>query len=113
MNTHWLKNILGALALSVASSGTIQAETLSTMPFSNYGIVDSAFSEGTVLISDETFRLSDNTPVQTLGGKPASLSDLKLGTKIGFNVYGERAPYYISDVWVLPGAFDFSTLEED
>ncbi|MBU1190828.1 MAG: hypothetical protein KKA36_03630 [Gammaproteobacteria bacterium] len=113
MNTHWLKNILAVLAFSVAGAGTICAETSSTMPFTNYGIVDSAIFEGALLISDQTFRLSDNTPVQKLGGKPASLSDLKPGTKVGFNVYGERAPYYILDVWVLPGAFDFSTLEED
>ncbi|MCK9553528.1 hypothetical protein [Aquamicrobium sp.] len=113
MNTDWLRNILAVLTFSIASTGAVRAETHGTIPFSDHGIIDSALVDGSLVISDRVFRLGDSAVVRELDGKPVSMTDLKLKTKVGFNVYGARAPYFISEIWILPRTFDFRSLDED
>ena len=113
MKTYWLKNILLGVAMIAASAGIVHAETRNSMPFTDYGVIDNAPVEGSLVISDRLLRLGSEANVHKLGGQAATLRDLKVGTKVGFNAYGERPPYYISDIWVLPGNFDFRSLETD
>ncbi len=115
MKTKWTTSITAALSILVLSgSSGLAAETLPGQPFENYGVIDEApDAQGTVLVSDTVLHMSDQTQVLAQGNVAASASDLKRGTKIGYNSYGTRANRYISDIWILPNNFDFKTLEED
>ncbi len=114
MNMHWLRNTVLALAtLMLPALGAVAAEKLAERPFTEYGIIDAAPQQGVMVISDTTYHLGNRTTVSSLKGKPASLDELKLGTKVGFNMYGTRAERYISDIWILPQGFDLNTLADD
>lgn len=114
MNTHWIKNIVLILSVSaMPATATMAAEESATRMFSEHGIVDAAPQQGVAVISDTVYHLSDQTRISTLGGGPATASDLQPGTKVGFNMYGTRAQRYISEAWILPRNFDFSTLADE
>ncbi len=113
MSIHWLRNISTTLVFVIASAGAVSATIHGAIPFVDHGIVDSAPADGALVISDRVFRLGASTVIRKLDGKPASLNDLKLKTKVGFNVYDMQAPYFISEIWILPSTFDFRSLDED
>lgn len=107
MNTHWIRStVIAGLALVFAPIGGAAAGSFPGQPFSEYGVVDDASQKGLLIVSDTAFQLGDKVSVNKLNGRPASASDLKPGTKVGFNVYGERPNQYISEIWVLPTTFN-------
>lgn len=114
MNTKWSTTAAVLSILALFGSANLSAETLPGQPFENYGVIDDApDAQGTLVISDTVLHMGDQTQVLAKGNKAASASDLKRGTKVGYNSYGTRANRYISDIWILPKNFDFKKLEDN
>ena len=58
-------------------------------------------SEGTLVVEDLVFRISEKTLVHKKRNTQATLSDLTPGTRVGFNPDLGPAPY-LSEIWILP-----------
>lgn len=114
MNMLSLRNSLIAIAaLALPAMASVAAETQQAQPFSEHGIVDAGLQSGVLIISDSTYHVTDQTRVNMLDGKSATIGELKQGTKVGFNMYGTRAQRYLSDIWILPTGFDLDSLADE